>query len=341
MKKIKPVLALLLALLFLLAGCGAGNKNNYGKVVAATYGDRTIYLDEANFWLRAGEASYSTYEQLYAQYYGIDFWTAESGRRAQTFADSLKEDVMAEFRQMNILLDHASEFNTELSDEELAKIDQAITEMKSNFGTALFSESVIGNYSDESLKQSLINRTKALKVWHGVREQAVTSVADEECKSFTLKFFRMNDESKTKDGETEITGKAIADLLEKELNAGKKFEDLTSTHSSLYYSTQSFRRSSTDDTSQLFTTGQYMEDGQVKQFTDTTTDSSSGASTPIYYVVLCVSADDPVAAKNVRAELESTQKESHFDKVFAEWQKAAKKFSVKSAFTSLPLPREK
>lgn len=340
MKRIKPMLALLLAFLFLLAGCGA-NKNNYGKTVAATYGDRTIYLDEANFWLRAGEAGYSMYEQLYAQYYGIDFWTAESGRRAQTFADSLKEDVMAEFRQMNILLDHASEFNTELSDEELAKIDQAITDMKSNFGAALFSESVIGNYSDESLKQSLINRTKALKVWHGVREQAATSVADEECKSFTLKFFRVNDESKTKDGETEISGKDLADLLERELSTGKSFEELTKTFSELNFQTKSFRRSSTDDTSQLFTTGQYMEDGQVKQFMDTTTDSSSGVSTPVYYVVLCVSADDPIAAKNVRAELESEQKEAHFDKVFVEWQKAAKKFSVKSAFTSLPLPGEK
>ena len=39
-----------------------------------------------------------------------------------------------------------------------------------------------------------------------------------------------------------------------------------------------------------------------------------------------------------RAELESEQKEAHFNEVYAEWQKSAKSFSVKGAFTNLPLP---
>ena len=332
MKKIKQVLALLLAAILLLTGCGAASKSNYGSTVAATYGDRTIYLDEANFWLRAAEVSYSTYVSLYAQYYGVDFWSAESGRRLQTYAESLREDVMAEFRQINILLDHASEYPTDLSDAELAKIEAAIAEMKEGYGEALFSETVIGNYSDESLKQSLINRTKALKVWQGVRNQATVSVPEDECKSFTLKYFRMNDTTSATVGEETITGEAIADLLETALNEGKSFEELTNTYNTLYFDTQSFLRNDQDDSSMLFTTGQYMQDGQIRKFTDNTN------STPIYYVVLCVSADDPVAAQNARAEMESEQREDYFEKIFEEWQKAAKSFSVKSAFTSLPLP---
>ena len=332
MKKLKLVLALLLAAVLLLSACGAASKNNYGKTVAATYGDRTIYLDEANFWLRAAELSYSTYVSLYAQYYGVDFWAAESGRRLQNYAESLKEDVMAEFRQMNILLDHASEYNTELTDAELAKIDTAIAEMKEGYGSSLFSESVIGNFSDEALKESIINRTKALKVWNGVREQATVSVPEEECKSFTLKYFRMNDSSSATVGEETVTGEAIADMLEKALNEGTSFEDLTNTYNSLYCATESFRRNDLEDSSMLFTTGQYMQDGQIRKFTDDT------SSTPIYYVVLCVSADDPIAAQNARAAMESEQREDYFQKVFVEWQKAAKSFSVKSAFTSLPLP---
>ena len=55
----------------------------------------------------------------------------------------------------------------------------------------------------------------------------------------------------------------------------------------------------------------------------------------------CISADDADAALKAREELESEQKEAHFNEVFAEWQKAAKDFSVKSAFMQLPLPGDK
>ncbi|MBQ6075336.1 MAG: hypothetical protein IJK86_04195 [Lachnospiraceae bacterium] len=339
MRKIKSIIALLLVTVLLLSGCGASNKSKYGSVVAATYGsERTVYLDEANFWLRAGQLSYSYIINIYKQLYGVTedtFWASESGRRTQTYGESLKEDVMAEFRQMFILLDHAGEYDTALTDEDLSRIDKAVTDMKASYGSYLFTESIIGPYSDEQLKESLKLRSQAIKVWHGVREQATTNVTDEECKSFTLQYFRMDDSAATKDGETDVKGKAIADLLEAALNSGKTFDELSKTHSSLYTSKESFRRNDTEQTSQLFTVGKDMLEGQVRQFTD----SSSGKD--IYYVVKCISADDADAALKAREELESEQKEAHFNEVFAEWQKAAKDFSVKSAFMQLPLPGDK
>lgn len=332
MKQIKGIAVLLLTVL-LLSGCGAANRNEYGSVVAATYGDRTIYLDEANFWLRKAELDNSYYVSYYAQLLGIDFWSAESGRRTQTCAESLKEDIMAEFRQINILLDHASEYDTELTEDELKKIDDSIAELKTYYSTYLFSESVIGSYSDEALKQSLITRSQALKVWNGVREQASVNVSDEDCKSFTLQYFLVQDSSSATVGETTITGQDLADLLESELKDGTSFEDLKKTFSSLSSGTLSYRRNDTETTSQLFTVGKDMLTGQVLKFTD-----SSSSST--YYVTVCVSSDDADAAVKARADLESRQKEDHFEEVFAEWQKAAKSFSVKSAFDSLPLPDE-
>lgn len=338
MKKIKVICVLLLTAALLLSGCGAGNKSNYGKVVAATYGDRTIYLDEANFWLRAQELDYSYLISIYNQLYGVDaagFWAGDSGRRAQTYAESMKEDIMAEFRQINILLDHAAEYNAELTADEMAKIDKSMADMKANYSNHLFSESVIGNYSDDALKQSLINRTKALKVWDAVRNQAQTTVTDEECKSFTVRFFRFDDSANVKDGDNTVTGAAIADLLENAMKDGKSFDDLKSSYNSLYYSTESFRYRDSDNTTALYKECRDLTKGQFKQFTDT-----SGES-PIHYVAECVSEDDKAAAANIRQELESVQKEDYFEKIFAEWQKAAKPFSVKSAFSSLPVPDNK
>ncbi len=341
MKRIKCITAILLITVLLLSGCGASSKKNYGSTVAATYGnnERTVYLDEANFWLRTAELSYSYYISIYAQLYGVDaatyaptFWASESGVRTQTMAESLRENVMAEYRQIFLLLDHAGEYDTTLTDEDLARIDKAIETMKSSYGNSLFSESVIGSFSDEQLKESLKLRSQALKVWHGVREQATTNVTDEECKSFTLEYYRGNASSTAKDGETEVKGQAVADLLEAQLNAGNTFEDLKKTYDSLYFGTSSFRRSDTEEDSQLFTVGKDMTEGQVRQFTD----SSSGSE--IYYVVRCVSADDADAAAAAREELESEQKEAYFNEVLVEWQKSVKSFSVKNAFLQLPLP---
>ncbi|MBP3728781.1 MAG: hypothetical protein J6H18_00765 [Lachnospiraceae bacterium] len=331
MKQIKVVLAILMLTVLLLGGCG-NSKSHYGTTVAATYGDRTIYLDEANFWLRASEIGASQYASLYAQVYGIDYWTMDSGRRTQTVAESLKEDLMAEFRQIHILLDHASEYDTTLTQEDLEKIDSTIAEMKSVYGSALFSENVIGNFSDEKLKESLITRSQALKVWHGVREQALTTVTDDECKSFTVQFFRMSDTTSIKDNELTLTGKAIADLLENALKEGKTFDELKESYDSLYFETKSFRRNDTETDTELFRVARDMTKGQVRQFTD----SSSGSN--IYYVVECVSEEDDEAAAAAREALESVQKEAHFNEILAHWQKDAKNFSVKGAFTSLPLP---
>ena len=343
MRTIKSFIAILLITVLLLSGCGASNKKNYSKTVAATYGsnEHVVYLDEANFWLRAAELSYGYYISLYSQLYGVDaatyaptFWASASGNRTQTMAETLKENVMAEYRQIFVLLDHAGEYDITLTDEDNARIDKAISEMKSSYGNNLFQESIIGDFSDESLRASLVLRSQALKVWHGVREQAVTNVSDEECKSFTVEYFRLDDTSTTKNGENEVKGKAIADLLESELK-DKSVEELAKTHDKLYHEKQSFRRSDTEQDSQLFTVGRDMLDGQVRQFTD----NSSGKD--VYYVVKCVSADDKDAAVTAREALESEQKEAHFKEVYAEWQKAAKKFSVKGAFMQLPLPGDK
>ncbi len=331
MKHIKKFTAILLAAVMLLSGCGS-KVSSYGTTVAATYGDRTIYMDEANFWLRLTQLNYNYYVQMYAYYYGTDFWTAESGRRTQTYWESVKEDVMAQFLQLNVLLDHASDYSdTALTDEDYKKIDLAIADLKSEYAT-LFDEAVIGSYSDEEIRNSFIRREQAVKVWHAVREEATVDVKDEDCKSFTVKYFNVTDTSTgTGEGGLILTGETLANFLFSELKRGTAFDDLKTAFPGLNATTVSYRRNDTTKESLIMNRmGRDLKDGEAAM------EQSAG----VWYIVYCESADDPKAAEDARKTLESNQKEDHFEEVYAEWKKAAKPFDVKSAYTRLNVSAE-
>ena len=331
MKHMKKFLAILLAAVMLLSGCGS-KLSNYATTVAATYGDRTIYMDEANFWLRLTQLNYSYYVQIYAYYYGVDFWSSASGRRTQTYWESVREDVMAQFLQLNILLDHTGDYSdTALTDEDYKKIDTAIADLKSEYST-LFDETVIGSYSDEQIRNSFIRRAQAAKVWHAVREETVTDVKEEDCKSFTLKYFNVTDTS-TGTGEDGLilTGEQLANFLYSELQRGTAFEDLVEAFTGLDSQTVSYRRNDTEKEGLIMNRlGRDLKDGE----------SAMEESGGIWYVVYCESADDEKAAADARKSLESEQKEAHFEEVYAEWKKAAKPFDVKSVYTRLTTSAE-
>lgn len=334
MKRFAKYLALLLGCAFLLSGCGSVSMDKYAQTPAATYGDKTIYMDEANFWLQMSKLDYSYMEYMYRTYYGVtDFWAQPSGVRTQTNAQTLREEVMAQFLQLNILLDHAQELGVTLSEEDKAQVTKAMGELKNNY-KALFSADMIGDYSDDKFRASLEERALALKVWKTVSEQKNVDVKDEDCVSFTLNYFLIGSGTsitpKAEDGSSlaPISGADAANVLMINLKEGKEFNDLRTTYSNVTASTISYRR--TDENSAdrpLFKIGKDLKDGDV------VTQEMDGS----YYVVQCVSADDKTAAESARESLANAQRAEHFNSVYAEWKKSAKAFSVKGAFEQIPI----
>lgn len=327
MKYTRKILALILAAVLMLSACSA-SPSSYGSVVAATYGDKTLYLDEANFWLRYEQMGYSTTVYLY-QYSGIDFWSQPSNRRSQNFGESIKEDVMATFLQIFVLLDHEGEYNTTLTEEDKAKIDKTITNLKENYKDSLFQEYITGNYSDDKLRASLEMRARALKVWDGVRQQAPLSVTDAEADSFTVNYFQVPaDSGITTEGSTELKGEEMAVFLGNQLLSGESFDTIKSTFEGLTASTVSYRWADTDSATKApYRLGSVLSDGQV------TWQEDNG----YWYVVQCVSAHDPEATAAARTSLEDAQKDAYFQEIYAAWAKEAKKFDVKAAYNNLPL----
>ncbi len=329
MKGLKTILALLLALAMILSGCAA-NTSRYATTVAATYGDQAIYLDEANFWLRYEQMSYSYYAYYLYQYYGItDFYSQPSGRREQTYGESIKEDIMAGILQTCILLDHESEFDTSLNEKDKEKIEQTIKDLMSNYSDTLFTEKLVGKFGENELRAVLEKRVRALKVWDGVREKAVTSVSDGDADSFTVNYFLITStDTATPEGSSELKGQTLAEFLSTQLQGGTNFDDLKAEFSDLTASTLSYRWNDTDSASRpQYKMGSQLTDGQV----------SCQEDGDYWYVVQCVDDHDPVATAEAKLTLESLQKEEHFNQVYAEWAKSAKAFTVKGAWNQLPI----
>ena len=354
MKHLSRIFALILAVLVFCTGCGSSvSPEKYSTTAAATYGDQTTYLDEANFWLRLNQWSTESYTgMLYYYYYGVtDIWSQPSGNRTQTYEQTLKESVMAEFLQTYILLDHAGEYSAELTDEESHKIDHLIEDLREEYADEFFQLAGIaeGEAGDKQMRTYLEKRVKAFKVAYGVMQAADVQVNDEDCKSFRIGYILVPEESTSTSTEAESTststeaesasasteaesaspglvGADLADLILRNLNGGGTWADAKSNWTNLSSSETAFAYNDTETTSFLYTEGKEMKTGESKIY------QKEGTG---WYVLHCISDDDADAAETKRATLVAEQQDKAFNEVYKTWQDAAKSFKVTKEFKNL------
>ncbi len=171
------------------AGCAA-SMSEYGTTPALTYGDQTVYLDEANFWLRYEQwLMESQYGTMY-QYYGYtNMWEAPADEYT-TLGQQLKEDVMAQILQTRILNDHAEELGISLTEEDQTRITETVADFRESFDDS-FREYC--DASDESINGWLQQNALAVKVWDAVKQQAEVTVTDEECQMFSVEYVNITD----------------------------------------------------------------------------------------------------------------------------------------------------
>ena len=339
MKHLSRIAALILAVLVFCTGCGSSvSPEKYSTTAAATYGDQTTYLDEANFWLRLNQWSTESYTGvLYYYYYGItDIWPLSSGNRTQTFEQSLKESVMAEVLQTYVLLDHAAEKNVTLTAEDDEKISHLIEDIRDSYADEFFQLAGIaeGEAGDKQMRTYFEKRVKAFKVAYAVMQAADVKISDEDCKSFRIAYILVPEPSSsttastesTEDAAASIQGEDLANLILTSLNNGEKWDDVKSKWSSLTASEVAYAYSDTSTTSVFYTEGKDMKAGEYKIYHK----ESTG-----WYVLNCVSDDDADAAASKRASLTTEQQDAAFNEVYKGWQDSAKTFKVTKEFKNL------
>ncbi|MBQ4424550.1 MAG: hypothetical protein II882_02295 [Lachnospiraceae bacterium] len=337
MKRFVKIIALCLISALLFTGCGS---NNYSSTVAATYGDKTVYLDEANFWLRYFQQTYESYYGTYFSYYGItDMWSQSSGNRTQTYAESAREQVMAEYLQAFILLDHAADYDITLTEEDQKKIEEAADSIMAS--TSFLELAKESDLTKEKLIDWIGTRSQALKVYEGVKAQAPNvSVSDEDADSFSVNYFLVYSSTSLKESdfaklagnedstdETAIEGEALAKRLEDCLKNGVEYDKIKEAFTSLTANSAAYRYADTNNSSILYSKAKEMKEGEVQII------EASGN----YYVMQMKDLHDEHETAHAREDLEDEQRVDYFNEVLAEWKKAAKEFSVKSSFKNLKM----
>ena len=113
---------------------------------------------------------------------------------------------MAQLLQTRILIDHASDYSVDLTDEDRDLVAEAVNAVRTNFADEFFNYT---NPSDEDLTTWFEQNALASKVWQAVKDAADVTVSDEECQEFTLEYvlvpFPSEDSSDTEETTAETT----------------------------------------------------------------------------------------------------------------------------------------
>ncbi len=295
--KIK-VVSLLLAVIMVagvFSGCSIGgvNTEDYGTVAVATYGDKNVYLDEANFFIRNSQ-------YVYEMYYGTDIWKNE---QYAGISDYLIENVMSALYQTEVLVSKAEELGVTLSDEDKEKVAASVKEFFEEADEKLVEACGI---SEERLTEIYEKNALANRVYETTYTGKDFSVTDEEAAQRTVSYILVPSaagEDKAKEVLDKVSGGADMEKTAKEY--------------SYSYSTLTFGDSDYDN--EIGTVSAGMEEGEY---------AIANVSSDGWYVMFMKDKFDETATANKKVSLEDAKKVDLFEAAYAEWLEAGPEFEV-------------
>ena len=196
-----------------VTGCGTVNAD---KVIAKV-DDTEITMGLLNFYVRYQQGVYETnYAQMMG---GIDaMWSAEVGE-GKTYEQSMKETSIELLKQMCVLEDHMDEYEITLTEEEKAKIKQAVEDfVKANKEEEL--EAISGDA--ETVERLLTLMTEQKKMHDAITAKADMEVSDDEARRKGMQYVLFSFTKTKDDGTTETMTAEEKKELKKEAEAFAK-----------------------------------------------------------------------------------------------------------------------
>ena len=153
-----------------LGGCEQLEKKAPEDTVAVSFGDTNIMLDEITYMIRSMEYTYESY-------FGSNICGNDMGDGSgMTVGDYIKQMSLSQLRQTLVLNEYAKKNGIELSDDQKAKVDEAIEKLQTESEDYL--EAV--GASDELIEKTYTENAIANLVYMDLVADVDTTVGDDE-----------------------------------------------------------------------------------------------------------------------------------------------------------------
>lgn len=153
-----------------LGGCEQLEKKAPEDTVAVSFGDTNIMLDEVTYMIRSMEYTYESY-------FGSNICGNDMGDGSgMTVGDYIKQMSLSQLRQTLVLNEYAKKNGIELSDDQKAKVDEAIEKIQTESEDYL--EAV--GATDELIEKTYTENAIANLVYMDLVADVDTTVGDDE-----------------------------------------------------------------------------------------------------------------------------------------------------------------
>lgn len=153
-----------------LGGCEQLEKKAPEDTVAVSFGDTNIMLDEVTYMIRSMEYTYESY-------FGSNICSNDMGDGSgMTVGDYIKQMSLSQLRQTLVLNEYAKKNGIELSDDQKAKVDEAIEKLQTESEDYL---DAVGA-TDELIEKTYTENAIANLVYMDLVADVDTTVGDDE-----------------------------------------------------------------------------------------------------------------------------------------------------------------
>lgn len=153
-----------------LGGCEQLENKAPEDTVAVSFGDTNIMLDEVTYMIRSMEYTYESY-------FGSNICSNDMGDGSgMTVGDYIKQMSLSQLRQTLVLNEYANKNGIELSDDQKAKVDEAIEKLQTESEDYL---DAVGA-TDELIEKTYTENAIANLVYMDLVADVDTTVGDDE-----------------------------------------------------------------------------------------------------------------------------------------------------------------
>lgn len=320
MKKFAKRIAAAGLMLMMTVGCLAGcsqKVSEQSQTKLFTYDGTDVYLDEA--WVYAKIAQ-TTYENAYSSMFGDDMWsmqvsTDEDGNPVD-FEDMVKNNVIAQIKQVIVLVNKAEELNISLTSDEKKEAKEAAELFCSKSeGKAVLKET---GASEDTILKIYEDNALASKVQEEAVKDVDKNVSDDEARQTTVYKLVFTLTTTDSDGNTvDMTDDEKAEQMTKATDAlaqiqnGTKIENLAETLGLSDSAEETYGKGEAKGGEAFEAVMADLEDGAVAPEVLTTDEG--------YVVAKLVAYTDEEATAEEKENIIADREYELYQEVYAEW----------------------